>query len=208
MKRRPFTLIEVLVATALLGMLLSFLFALYGQLQKQQRELAERGAVAFTKRHVRARLGDAFQHVLFHHSTHPFFYVEEPDQESHFSSLVFLYDGGVDRLPHFADALLGRLMLNERRELCLLSWPYVSAPPLDYRMKKEVLLEEVEALAFRFYRPPLTYPIDDQAGWKNHWSLDEKELPALLEVEITWKKKLYVYRWILPHSGHHHTLKP
>jgi len=119
------------------------------------------------------------------------------------ASLIFSFNNGVDRDPQFANEVLARLYVDEKKCLCLAIWPLNDAKRglSSAVMRKEILLENVQSSKFTFYQPPeeekLTVQtskiqtgepqIQPSPGKHSEWLKDYGQLPRTMNLLITLK---------------------
>jgi hypothetical protein len=135
-------------------------------------------------------------------------------------SLIFSFNNGVDRDPQFANEVLARLYVDEKKRLCLAIWPLndTKTGSSSAVMRKEILLENVLSFKFTFYQPPdekkLTVQtseiqtgepqIKPTPGKHSEWFKDYRQLPRMVNLLITLKgdEKLeaepVVFSYLLP----------
>ncbi len=221
--RRYATLIELLIAIALVSILMAALMSYYGQVTKLHRQADLLRDETFQWRYVQNRLAYALPRA----TAPPYratkkekkndFYFYSSDFESNLvrpPSLVFTFDNGFVSDPLFSGTVLARLYLAEGA-LRLSIWPLPRCwrqpnPP----MLQEVLLEDVESLAFEFYAPPEVVgaykpardispkPVDNPSPglWTPFWSIQYAQLPAIVTVKIKRKNDSEVknFSFMLP----------
>lgn len=184
MKKRCFSLIEVLVSLGLISLLLSTLFFWYHALSKQKEEARQLKAPLREERYAQQRLRSLWQKVKL-----PFFSSE--------TGCVFFFDQGATAFPELSGTVLGRLYYDqENHRLCLGIWP---APDKDACRSSPscalVLLDRVTECTFCYYHPPDPFkqPVNPeevghvrpQEGWQDRWEAAYKTFPALVSVHIT-----------------------
>ena len=224
-KKRFFSIIELLVAVGLLSILLFSLFGFYQMFYSLQEQLDSLREESYQQRYAQFRLNEVLPKSIRAGSSKSFDFFTSKGFSSDHSSLVFVYNRGVDIYPWLSNLVLSRLYLNGNTgELCLVSWPIPSkereeSPP----MKREVLLNRVKSVSFQFFTPPdLKKKIDNKhpittgaetlespkGQWIPYWDKRFKELPALVEVKVErWDKReenLETFRFAFrfPHSNH------
>jgi type II secretory pathway component PulJ len=165
-KRRHLTLLEVMIALALAGILLSALTSLFYQVSKKKIELQQLKKNILPIELMRQRLIHLFARL----PEAPSFYTLA-HAEAVGSALFFTYDYGADPDPNFCGVVKGMLYLNGRKQLCLTTWSPLEAA------RQEVLLEGVGRLEFTFYDPK-------EEKWKN--SQDKKSpLPPIFKLRLS-----------------------
>lgn len=210
--RRHFILLEVLISMALTMILISILLIFYTNINQLNSALEKRQEYSFRKLYLSTRLASILPRALSQNDLgKDFFFFTSPASDSFTKSgttaLMFSFDNGVKLDPHFANHVLGRLYLDNEGKFNLAIWPSparwtdVTIPPI----KKEVLLEHVENVAFEFYLPPsknreivwqkhsplITVKHMDLlklsaiGEWKHEWQQEYEALPYLVRITIT-----------------------
>lgn len=158
-RKRPTTLLEVLIAMALTVAVLTTLTFFYREVSVIDSEIDKVRAEQFKLRYVENRLGNILPMAVSEKNKKKdfvFFSVDDagltlPGTQS----LIFTYDNGVSLDPPFSNHVLGRLFVDPEGRLTLMYWPspkrWESGGTVP--MKKEVLLEHVDALSFAFFVP-------------------------------------------------------
>lgn len=177
-ENRPFTLLEVLIATALTTLILSALLAAYFQAATAASDGERLRLALMPERRVEQRLLPLFYNA------------EIPDQKKKLflstpQTLIFSYQNGACLDPNFSGEVLSVLSLDPKGNLSLVTFPAFKKwkegemPPFRY----EALLDRVESIKFDFF---------NLKEWKEVWSAEEKTLPALVNLSLTLKdeKKL------------------
>ena len=144
---------EVLVSLALLGMVLlsatTYLVTVFKMVRATEELSIQEEKVAYTQ----SRLNDTLGHIQVGKAQdnleNGFYFLD-----TELSSLVFVYDNLVDRYPWFSDVLLGKIILDSKKQLVLYSWPYANGfeGQSDLKYKKEILSTDIEAVNFEFYQ--------------------------------------------------------
>jgi Protein of unknown function (DUF1494)/Prokaryotic N-terminal methylation motif len=182
MKKRSFSLIEMVISFALLSLLLTTLFFWYHSLSKRREEVGRLRAPLMEERYTHQRL----QWVI-PKAESPFFIGED-------GSLVFLFDRGPCPLPDLSGKVLAKLYHDPSlRTLCLSIWPKPTQDNLrQLPMQTVVLLDGIASCSFEFYSPPDPFqlPVDPDAvgsleptaGWQNQWRAAYQSLPAFVKL--------------------------
>jgi hypothetical protein len=197
------TLVEVLVAMSILSILLTVIFGFFRELSKLDEFTHHQQTKTFQRRYLEFRLSYLFSRLINEKDSQKkfFFFLDHPDpsaEVSEFNSLVFTYNNGVRLDPAFSGDLLARLYVNKNNQLCLVSWPSVSAddPPPYGDMQKEILLDNVAGIRFDFFAalpknsstpPSINGPI--KGSWQEEWSLAYKQMPSLLKTTLMLKEQ-------------------
>lgn len=194
--KRHVTLLEVLIAMALLSILMVAIMGFYSQVESIHQEVTKTRKKAFYLLYAQHRLNDILPRaeIAFNNDTYWFY---TPPEEGEFPSLVFVYDNDVDGNLLFANKVLSKLYVEKidgKNRLILATWPLPKRhPSANAPMRKEVLLDGVTDLSFFFYRPPRREkedrPIDPQEEeitnrWTTQWPIDLDKLPPIMKVVI------------------------
>lgn len=185
MKRRCFTLVEVLIAISLLSILLFALLSSYSQLKMIDTAIGKETVKDFEMRQLESRLEAAILQVLKAEDNKNFFYTEYPHY-SNSPSLVFSYDAESRLDPRFSGPVLGRLFVDREGNLLLATWPSpkrYSQQPIP--MQVEVLATGIQSVAFSFFTP-------EQNQWSSDWQKNTGTVPPLMKLHIVKESKEWV----------------
>ena len=173
-QRRPFTLLEVIIAMGLTTLLLGILFRYYHQVSVAHLKTQQVQQKIFSLSLFQERLGQIFSQLSSEEENVPF--CTKEIRESVQPALLFKYNNGVDPDPSFCDELEGMLYLDKNKCLSLVSWSKNGTP------RKEILLENVTKIAFRFFDT-------SDNSWQDAWSKENDNLPTLIELSIFFADK-------------------
>lgn len=215
-RKRCMTLMEVLVATALLSVLLIILLSSYRQMSQINVRLSQRQSERFQLRYLEYRLASLLPKALCltrktatpTNNNHCFYISEDANEYMKPGSLVFAFASGVDIDAFLSERdVLARLYVDQQKQLCLALWPFESEeqeliPP----MRKEILLGGVEELSFLFYFPPhpeghkvVTERVnpgknpdspDRYDEWHPKWESYYSEVPPLVKVFVKYHSSM------------------
>lgn len=214
------TLLETLIAMALLSTLMVFIFGIFRELVFIQDQDKQSYQQAFYDEYSKARLNQVFsnlkrepEHDL--QARKMYFFTDQNESISTSPSLVFTYNNGVRHSPYFSGDLLGRLYVDsDKDELRLVSWPVNTAQPQNYAFQ-EILLKGVEKISFEFLTVDeeqkrqtgfKVAEISKRGEWQNEWDIGYKELPVIMKIHLKMKdqpeERLYtfalpVYRFVV-----------
>jgi hypothetical protein len=221
-RKRYMTLLEVMIAMALLSGLLVIVFGFFGELSILNRYTKDSLQASFQKRYVEARLSDVFSHLVNeNHTGKKFYFFTLKDEASPFPSLVFSFNNGSVLDPHVASDVLGRLFVDQDKRLCLAVWP-LKEEQGDWRShaKIECLLEHVEHLSFYFLAAPQVEKTIEKkeqkeplwGQWQTEWLKEFEEMPIIvkidlnpstsIETKLTAENSSKVFSYVLPSSKH------
>jgi hypothetical protein len=180
----------MLIALSLVAILLTFLFSFFVESAKIETKL-DRARMAVTARgHLQTRLQSVLSAVT-HDSLAAPLYTQSFDKEKQ-PSLVAVFDNGIDPDPAFSGAILGRLFLDEEKNLILATWPLDKAPRRPWR--KEILLRHVESFAFEFLGPnnapkeEKSRSITPSLAWRTAWPKSNARVPSIIRLHLQQEK--------------------
>ncbi len=200
MRKQPFSLIEMMIALGLLGLLMTSLFFWYQNLATRSKDRP----ASFQKKTQEYYAFHQLERVFAHlapplGSTHTYFYTERNSLGN--TDIFFTYDHGTDREPAFSGVLLATLHI-ENRQLALTIWPH---PQYRDAMapRTQILFPEVSQCSFRGLAPRTattlfvsSHPVGIppiQPGWHTEWPLEWNQLPGLIHITLTGQQE---YCWI------------
>jgi hypothetical protein len=216
-KRRWMTLIEVLIASSLLTILLTVLLGVYYHVSANYAEVQKVHQEAFKRRYMQNRLTQIFANIpeTWIHKKKGIIFTSQNALGTIGNSLIFAFDNRADSTPTLSGYSYGHLHVNPQHQLCLVIWSAEKAddksdmlPPIV--MKQEVLLYDVDSIAFQFYAPPKdpsadyttlqALPIFD--SWNlNIWKKEYPAFPAIIQLAVTTTtgSQAYEYQFVLPY---------
>ncbi len=214
------TLLELMIAIGLSMVILTTLSFFYNQVTAINRKMDIAENNAFKMLYVESRLANILPKVppgtdkdieLFIFSDTDASGLLKPGSQS----FVFTFDNGAKLDKAFACYVIGRLYLDEKGRFILASWP----TPKRWKegetvpMKKEILMENVDSLEFRFYVPPEKgvknqdkgWPAGQAGNWVNSWPKELGKVPPLVKLLLTrivdGNKELITYSFHLPNTS-------
>lgn len=212
MKKRTFTLMELLLSLVLFGLLLEALFFWYRHMNITQEKMETDKWPILTERYTKQYLERIFQKI----EGPRYFFTSSTKDSLDGPSLVFTFDDGPRNNPLLSNIVLGRLFIDKKHHaLCLGIWPHPTKK-MSEPTQTIILLEGVEHLSFKFYYPPDPFqmPVDPKQvgkivptiGWQTTWCSEYKTLPPLVKIQMNHldnKEDLLEYGFHLPHSSLH-----
>ena len=168
-----------------MAMLMTLLFSFLVQNTRVEKRMESARIAILERQNLQTRLQDLLTSLSRATLLPPLYTQTFPKEEK--ESLVVLFDNGIDPDPAFSGTLTGRLYLDEKRNLCLVSWPL--APDKNRPWRKEVLLSKVSDFSLQFLgekkeAEPLLKPITPSAGWHARWSKERIDLPSLIRLYV------------------------
>ncbi len=197
-KKRALILYEILIALSLTAILLTFLFSFFVESAKIEQKLDAARMTVIDRAHLQTRLQTILSSVCYDLPRVPL-YTQDVAKETQ-SSLIAVFDNGIDPEPAYSGAILGRIFLDENHNFSLATWPLEQVRP----WRKEILLSGVEQFQFEFLGPnDAAYkekirPINGQLAWWSHWPSERKQIPSMIRLTIVQKTGSLHFAFILP----------
>jgi type II secretory pathway component PulJ len=204
------TLLEVLIALSLAVIVLTTLNFFYRQIDSINVAMEKVQRESFQMAYIENRLSNIIPKAVFTKiagAKNDFYFFTGSDVNGLLKegspSLVFTFDNGVNLDKPFSNHVLGRLYLDKKGNFCLatmpspLRWEKGGAIPI----KDEILLQNVESIAFRYYAAPErnrskistaikatvaqgkeVLEISPKDHWYDSWKYEYRQLPAIVKI--------------------------
>lgn len=210
-KKRFFTLMELLIALSLAVMITGVLLYYYYQMSKVSVLSDQATVKAFRMRYLQDRLQDLSLRMIPPKDKNSYFLVGNnlPSIfQSEGANLIFSYNNGVVFDQNLSNEVLGRLFVDPKGKLILMTWPSRdkwephSIPPFH----KEILAENVKRVDFDFFigssDPREQSPYELSPGrWEHNWRREFKALPAMIRFKVTFGEQTKPVIFSFPLSG-------
>lgn len=230
--KRHVTLIEILVAVALMSIILAALGYFYKQIDYIGRELEKTESNSFRMRYLENRLAEVIPKAIPDKDLkEDFFFYSSADSMGLFKdgthNLTFIYDNGVNLDKQFSNNVLARLFVDRQSRLVLATWPVPKRWPegMSPPIKLDILAENVTGLNFKFFVSPekgkglviqstkiqegkdLMDP-EPKGTWIDEWKFEYQQLPPLIKIILRKKpdgksEETVTYAFSLPNSDKH-----
>ena len=219
------TLIETMIAMLLASLILTTLMFFYQHVTRVDKEMDSLQKEHFEKLYVENRLGQILPKSIINHKKKSACFFTEVGTGAVYkngtTSLIFTFDNGAKLNPKFSSIVLGRLYVNQEKQLMLAIWPSPSRWSLDEPppIHQELLMNGVEDLSFSFFIPKATSELPrskkdtnalkplPEGTWANEWLKEYQKLPPMLRLELKLSKKkehrVIKYAFFLPHTKYH-----
>lgn len=148
--KRPFFLLEILIALSLISVIMSLLFSVFLKNLMIEKKMEEVRSSILERQHIQTRLQDLFTSLQTRGFPSPL-YTETPPKDSS-PNLFFYTDHGIDPDSRFSGIVLARLYVDNKKRLCLGLYPQEDGSRKKNR--KEVLLSNVSKLRLEFFQSP------------------------------------------------------
>lgn len=155
------------------------------------------------RNHLQTRLQTILT-TLSHDQPEGSFYTKQIAKELN-SSLIAIFDNGIDPEPAFSGTCLGRIYLDEEKNLCLATWPIHAEKKRPWR--KEILLSNVDRFEFEFLgkitanehaKMEKIRPITPNLAWRSLWPKAHGEIPSMIRLNVEQDKQRVQFAFILP----------
>lgn len=153
-KRRGLTLLEVLGALFLAGILLSTVLLYFRDYSHTQAKLCGLKQTVLDRSFVQLYLNKFFSKI-------------ENDLYLEQNSLIFTLNNGLDPNLHLSGPITGRLYLNEKKELTL------KLEGHEGHSREIMVCDNISSLSFKFF----------DKDWKETWDKEEK-IPSILQLYL------------------------
>jgi hypothetical protein len=202
MKKRSFTLLEVVTSLGLFSVLAALLIGWFCFLHdvdcRIEKSQSEQKQLLTTYRRIEKLFEVTNEERFF---PLPFFTTYESySRPAGAPCLVFYFDHGIQQEPLFSGKLIGKLYHNSKDEtLELHFWPLPRENYIyDNQGRKVTLLENVKQIDYLFYYPKNfslavnpqdvgnTIPLE---GWQKEWKQSYQKLPAQVKLTVKWEQK-------------------
>ncbi len=179
MRRRAFTLIEVIIAFALLGMISTALFTTFRRQTLLKVELTKAETALLQRKYFQERLSQIF-------SQSKSLFTEE-------GSLHLIFDNGIDPQTIFCHAVKSKIFL-EKGELILEMVPFEGK-----EKRREVLFQDVEAISYRFVSFPPKKDLSGNLIVPTSWTTKEAEMPRIVRISLMINGEEIDFAFFLDH---------
>jgi len=207
--KRPFTLLELMIAMGLVTLLISILGFSYRQITEVNRLMDLKMEEAFEKRYAEMRLGKVLPSI----KEGTFFRTGAslPFEKEDTKNIFFEFDNCFKYDSTLSGLVVGRLFLDKKGRLLLALLPGSDRWDEEASLKAhfEVLLDEVDTLSWEFYVPPKKRSkygladLPDEAWGKWHDTWNYNVLPALVRLRMKRKGEETTFAYPLPESELH-----
>ncbi|MES2122803.1 MAG: hypothetical protein V4492_08530 [Chlamydiota bacterium] len=167
-----FTLLEVVIAIALLGVILSALFGCFQQTLKKNIVARELKQKVLQIELLNSRLQQLFAHL--ESGKDAALWLQEYSGAKN-EALFVTYSQTIDRDPLFLGALTGVLYLDAKGQLV------IETKGKKEAKRTEVLLDGVGSLRWDLFDPV-------QGKWSAEWPKKKAKTPAMIRLSFDWKR--------------------
>jgi hypothetical protein len=172
------------IALGLMAMLLTFLFNSIASGAKVDAKIESARSTLFSRQHLQARIQDLL--LSLNYGQMPPLYTQQFAGEKA-KSLVLSFDQGIDPDPTFSGILLGRIYIDDKKNLTLALWPNEKRGE-NIPWRKELLLTSVDDFHFEFLGKHVdkeSRAITTHLGWHSQWPKKRLEAPSMVRLFIT-----------------------
>ena len=168
MKKRTLTLLEIVIAMVLMGILLTGLFNVFRQGLKKNIAAKEMKQKVLQLELFQQKMKNLF-------ASESSVYLEKHPEASGLA-LITSFEEKADPESSMCGTLDGMVYLNDKKQLCFASWSEKG------NGRVEVLLDKVDRFQCQLF--------DAKKGeWMESWPRKKEEIPVMLSLKLEWDKK-------------------
>ncbi len=200
-KKRFFTLIEVIVSLTLITIVITILFGYFTKISKVEQEIEDIKKIVYKKSNLQIRLNNIFAQLYSKDFNQIPFYTEVEKNEKNLS-LCINFDNGVDPDPNFSDVVKAKIFIDKNSNLILEIWSKDKKTKIT---RKEILFTAVNNLEYKFLSSNdlqmKSYEIEkitDTLYWYNFWPKERNTTPSVIYMKIN---KDLDFAFFLPSQG-------
>lgn len=198
MKKKPFLLLEILIALSLASILLFFLFSFFTQSVKLESKIQNVATQLLQKQKTHNLIQDYFISIAQIEDM-PSFYTKRFNNEK-CDSLVFVFDHGIDPDPAFSGVILGKIFLDEESNLSICIWPILENKKIPNLWRKQTLLKNVENVTFSFIGDSKGQSDKEIFSWESSWPKEEQNIPLFMKMEVKKQGQILSHVFLLPNQ--------
>ena len=170
MKKKAFTLIEILISLFLISIILMVMFRFFSSSLRMEIKIEQAKKEIFSKNNLQLRLDTIFSKISNKtFSNSPIFYTEN-------NKLFFVYDNEIDPNPKLSSDVFAILYLSKNQNLTLKIFPFEKEKTI---CRKEILKKNVDSLSFEFFTKK-----DGEVKKANSWSKKQLKLPVSIKINL------------------------
>ncbi len=172
-RKKPLSLLEVVIALSLTSILLFFLFGYYRQLIMVDLDVEKLQERFSARERVQTRLMQVFSSFPPLEKKDPGFLYTDTTPEGVDLSLIFAYENGLDSDPLLSGRVKGILFVSRDKKLKMRTLS------LEEKAgeREEVLMESVQSISFSFLNSA-------EDKWDSLWAKDAAAFPAVVKLRV------------------------
>lgn len=186
-KKRFFTLIEIIISLFLITIIITFLFGYFTKISKVELEIEKTKKIVYEKGNLHIRLNNIFAELYSKEINQNPFYTEFEKNTKNIC-LNINFNNGVDPDPNFSDILKAKIFVNEKKDLIL---EIFSNDKKNKIPRREILFKNVDNLEYKFLSnndfQMKSYQIEqlsDSWFWYNFWPEEKKGFPSVIYMKL------------------------
>lgn len=193
--KKPFLLLEILIALSLMATVISLLFSFMVQSLRVEKKIEKARLAILERQHLQIRIQDLLT-TLSPYGGLPALYTQKFPKEEQ-ESLIACFDHGIDPDPSFSGVVTGRIYIDEDHNLCLVCWPCEGEKKQQWR--KEILLPNVSSFSVQFLASSMQgHPKHTKTIWNTSWPKNKGTLPSIIRMTIKQKDTALQFAFRLP----------
>lgn len=177
MRKKNVLLFEILVALSLMGTLVSILFSFMVQSLRVEKKMELSRKWILARQNLQIRIQDILTTLT--PAASPALYTHKfPELEQ--ESMIAIFDNGIDPDPLFSGTVIGRIYLDENKNLCFAYWPY---PTTEHSKawRKEILAQNITDFSLSFLKSSNEVH-KSHTLWEHSWPKKNNQLPAIVRL--------------------------
>jgi len=192
-----------MIALGLTAILLALLFRFFAGSVKLDQNISAARAALYQRQHFQTRLSSLVNSIAPRSSISPSPGSPLYTLNEKTTSLVAIFDNGIDPDPLFSGPILGKVYVDDQANLILALWPLEKPGKNLYR--KEILLCGVENMRFQFLAKknlqqtdPKAISINSSLEWRSDWPKNRWDIPSIIRVILTHENHEISFAFMLP----------
>jgi hypothetical protein len=178
MRKKTFLLFEILVALSLMGMLVSILFSFMVQSMRVEKKMEMARKWILERQNLQIRIQDILTTLAPAETSPSLFTQKFPELEQ--ESIIAIFDNGIDPDPLFSGTVIGRIYLDEHKNLCLAYWPYPITEQ-NNPWRKEILARDITDFSLSFLKSSNEVQKSHHL-WEHSWPKKNTQTPAIVRL--------------------------
>ncbi len=202
-RKRPFTLLELLIALGLVAILLTVLFRFFALSVRMDQKIEQAREILHQQQQAQTRLSSVLTSIAPRSSLEASggscFYTRKDVMPG----LFVVFDNGIDPNPLFSGPVLGRIYIDGGANLSLAICPLEKTAGELHR--KEMLIPHVQAVRFQFLAKKTlqepdakSIPVNACLEWRSDWPKNRWDIPSTIRMMIQQDGQEVAFAFSLP----------
>jgi hypothetical protein len=176
-KKRFFSLIEVIITLFLSALIITSLFSFFKNVMKIENDIEKAKKIAFQNENLHIRLTQIFFEIKSSD-----LYLDENNE------LYFIFDNGIDKIAKYSNKVFAKLAIKDNNLTLFISNKYIDEK--NKNIREEILFKNVKNLEYKFLAKKdekLKVKKDFASNdlyWHYQWPKDFKKMPICIYIKI------------------------